>query len=108
MKIIIAAFALAIASPAVAQTAPVGPAADPHAQHQPGQHPQTPLPGQPQGTPQGQHQGHGMQGGCCADRNGNGRMDCCENMAAGSSCSCCGARTPQAALHPQPQGTQNH
>lgn len=99
MKIIIAAFALAIASPAVAQTAPAGPAADPHAQHQPGQH---------QGAPQGHHQGHDMQGGCCADRNGNGRMDCCENMAAGSSCSCCGARTPQAAPQSQPQGHQNH
>ena len=82
MKIIIAAFALAIASPALAQTAPAGQPAD-HSQHQQGQ----------------QHQGHGEGCACCADRNGNGRMDCCENMGQA------GQRQPAPA---QPQGHQNH
>lgn len=91
MKIIVAAFALAIASPAFAQAAPAGQPAD-HSQHQPGQHQ-----GQHQGMPHGQ--GHGEGCACCADRNGNGRMDCCENM--GQS----GQRQPAPA---QPQGHQNH
>ena len=88
MKIIIAAFALAIASPAVAQTAPAAQPAD-HSQHQQGQH---------QGMPHGQ-QGQGEGCACCADRNGNGRMDCCENMGQA------GQRPPAPA---QPQGHQNH
>ena len=78
MKFITSAFALAIAFPAAAQTAPAQPQAQPgqhgqhqghdqHGQHQPGQHGQH----QP-----GQHEGHGD--GCCADRNNDGRMDCCE------------------------------
>ena len=87
MKIIVAAFALAIASPAVAQTAPAAPPAD-HTQHQQGQH---------QGMPQ--VQGHGEGCACCADRNGNGRMDCCETMGQA------GQRQPAPA---QPQGHQNH
>ena len=70
MKIIAAAFALALASPALAQTAPAAQPAD-HSQHQQGQHQ-----GHQQGTPPGQ--GHGEGCACCADRNGNGRMDCCE------------------------------
>lgn len=105
MKIIIAAFALAIASPAVAQTAPTGTAAD-HARHQHGNH-QPHQPGQHQ---QGQHQGmaHGQSGqegrgassSCCADRNGNGRMDCCEGMAQA------GESRPNSGVQPQVQ--QNH
>ena len=88
MKYLIGAIALIIASPAAAQTAPVtqqqghsaaqhqqhGQAPAGHGQHQPGSH-------QP-----GQHQGHGE--GCCADRNNNGRMDCCENMQPGQRCCC--------------------
>lgn len=91
MKIIIAAFALAIASPAFAQSAPAGQPAD-HSQHQQGQH---------QGMPHDQHgqQGHGEGCACCADRDGDGRMDCCENMGEA------GQRQPAPA---QPQGHQNH
>ena len=82
MKIIVAAFALAIASPAFAQTAPAAQPAD-HSQHQPSQ-----------------HQGHAD---CCADRNGNGRMDCCEQSAqAGDRRGCCPA--PAAQSGGQPQG----
>ena len=83
MKTFVSAIALVIASPALAQTAPAQPQQDhgQHAQHQQhGQH------GQHQ--QEGQHQQHGQhQGGehaahdCCADRNDNGRMDCCEQAA---------------------------
>ncbi|HEV2866027.1 MAG TPA: hypothetical protein VGX37_05895 [Allosphingosinicella sp.] len=78
MKIIIGAIALAFAVPAAAQNAPAG-------QHQ----------GHDQHQGNGQHQGHGQQqpgqhqeheGGCCADRNGDGRMDCCEGQG-GEGCS---------------------
>ena len=102
MKILMTAIALVIASPAVAQTAPAqAPEHGQHRQHGQGQHQgHAPQPGQ---TP---HQGHGEQGGCCADRNGNGRMDCCERMAAGSSC--CAERTPQPAPAAQPQGHSGH
>ena len=93
MKIIIAAIALAIAFPAAAQTAPATP--EHHGQHQPGQHGQQ---GHDQHQP-GHPQGH--EDGCCADRNNNGRMDCCENMAQGAE------RTTDPA-QPQPQGHQNH
>ena len=84
MKIIVTAIALAIAAPAMAQTGGQqghaqhqgqaqhqGHNQAQHSQHQ-GQHGQH---GQHQPS---QHQGHGD---CCADRNGNGRMDCCEQSA---------------------------
>lgn len=81
-----AALAFAVATPAAAQTAPATqhqghaqhgtPQSGGHAQHQ----------GQGQQPGHDQHQGHDMQSGCCADRNNNGRMDCCENMAEGQSC----------------------
>lgn len=96
MKIIVTAIALAFATSAAAQTAPAPaphhPAAD-HAGHQ--------------AAPAQSHAGHAMQGGCCADRNGNGRMDCCENMAAGSGG--CASHARPAAPQPQshPQGHQN-
>ena len=107
--IIIAAFSLVIASPAAAQTAP---AANPHQGHNMSQmqghaghaqHAQHSQHGQTQGSgQQGQHQGHNMQDGCCADRNNNGRMDCCENMPAGQSC------CPQHQARPaQPQAQPN-
>jgi len=96
MKILIGAIALVIASPAMAQTAPQ---ADPHAQHQPGQHPsdqhQMPQHQMPQ------HEGQGAQGGCCADRDGDGRMDCCQHMAQAAEHRDCCAERPAAA---QPQG----
>jgi len=75
MKIIIAAIAFTIAVPATAQTAPA-PQQD-HSQHQ--QHGQQDHDHSQHGEhQQGQHEEHG---GCCADRNGNGRMDCCEGQA---------------------------
>ena len=77
MKYLVATLALAFAAPVAAQTAPAHQDHQQHGQHQ-----------------QGQHQGHGD--GCCADRNGNGRMDCCERMAAqsGSGCACCSEQRP--------------
>lgn len=85
MKYIISAIALVIAAPAAAQTAPA-PQHQGHGQHQ-----------QHQGH--GQPAGHGEPGGCCADRNGNGRMDCCEGMAQSGDRP--GQAAPPAA---QPQG----
>ena len=83
MKIIVTAIALAFAFPAAAQTAPAQHAD--HAQHQPGQHQHGQGHADHQGQhQQGQHEGH--EGGCCADRNNNGRMDCCEE---GGSCEGC-------------------
>ena len=117
MKILVAAFALAIASPAFAQGAPDNSHAQhqPQGQHQPGQH------GSPQGMTHGQHQPgqhdhhQGMQHGqdeghaghgCCADRDGNGRMDCCEAVnEAGQECGCCEQAAP---AEGQPQGHQHH
>lgn len=90
------AVALAIASPAAAQTAPVQQPQG-HAQHQPGQ-------GHDQ---HGQMPAHGAQGGCCADRDGDGRMDCCQHMAeARDRRGCCQERAPQPA--PEPQAHQGH
>ena len=109
MKIVITAMALVFALPAAAQTAPA-PQHQDHQQHQgqaqaqPGQH-QMAQHSQHQAGQQGQHQGHDMRSGCCADRNNNGRMDCCENMAQDRNC-CQHGTTP--AQQPQPQGHQNH
>ncbi len=85
--LLIAAVALVIAAPAAAQTAPA-PQHQGHAQL--GQGMDHSQHGQPQSGQHGQHQGgqpqgHGNMGDCCADRNGNGRMDCCENMAPAAS-----------------------
>ena len=101
MKNLVTAIALAFALPAAAQTAPVAPQPAPHAQHQMGQHQM----GQHQSGEHAQHQAQGSAGGCCADRNGNGRMDCCEGMAQGDARQ---QRTPQPAPQPQPQTHQNH
>lgn len=90
MKIIASAIALAFALPAAAQTAPAqqqdhaqheqhGTAAKaPHADHAGHQMPM----GNPGDGQKDQHQGHAMKDGCCADKDGNGKMDCCEKMAA--------------------------
>ena len=111
MKIVITAIALVFALPAAAQTAPA-PQHQDHQQHQgqahaqPGQHQMTQH-SQHQAGQQGQHQGHDMRSGCCADRNNNGRMDCCENMAQGDGRECSDhGMTP--AQQPQPQSHQNH
>ena len=107
MKYLLAAAALVIAAPAVAQTAPA-PDHSAHAQHpaqgQQGGHDQH---GQHQPGQQGQHQGHAMAMDCCADRNGNGQMDCCENMPAGREC-CCEHGEGHGASHGQAGEPQNH
>ena len=95
MKLVLTAMALVFAVPAAAQTAPAAQHQG-HQDHQ-GQHGQH----QP-----GQHEGHGMRDGCCADRNGNGRMDCCENMAQGHERGEHGQRP--ASQQAQPSGHQNH
>ena len=108
MKILVSAIALSFAVPAAAQTAPVAQPPQDHSQHQqPGNsapaghsgHAGHQIPhGQHQGGEHGQHQGHAM--GCCADRNNNGRMDCCEHMA--------GEHQAQPAQPAQPQAHDNH
>lgn len=99
--LLIGALAFAFASPVAAQTAP----ANPHQGHDMSQmqgHSGHAQHGQTQGSGQhGQHQGHNMQGDCCADRNGNGRMDCCENMPADRNC-CEQHQGHQAQAQPQP------
>jgi Ni/Co efflux regulator RcnB len=110
MKILVTAMALVLAAaPAAAQTAPAQ-HQDPQqhqasqsGQHQMAQHAQH---AQHQGA-QGQHQGQAMQDGCCADRNGNGQMDCCENMPEGREC-CCEHGEGHGAQQAQPSGHQNH
>ena len=118
MKIFSTAIALTFALPAAAQTAPAPAQHQGHAQHQ--QHGSGGHAGHgghqaPQGQQggqhgqHGQHQGHATQADCCADRNGNGRMDCCETMAADSSCCCQGRGEQAAGQQPaQPQSHQNH
>jgi hypothetical protein len=98
---LIAAITLLIAAPAAAQTAPAQPAQD-HSQHNMQGHAAPAQQGQPQGGQHDQHQGHAM-GDCCADRNNNGRMDCCENMPQGRSC----CEEHQPAPPAQPQGQPN-
>lgn len=105
MKYSIVALALAFASPALAQA--------PAAQHQGhANYQQAPAQdhsqhGQPQNGQQDPHQGHAAMAGCCADRNDNGRMDCCENMASGGSSRPERAQAP-AATQAQPQAHSNH
>jgi hypothetical protein len=110
MKIFVTAIALAIAAPAAAQTAPTGQQHQDHAQHRQhgssGQAGHRGQQGQQESGQHDQHQGHGMQSGCCADRNGNGRMDCCEGMTAGSG-GCCRER-PAQPREQQPAAPQAH
>jgi hypothetical protein len=82
MKYLIGAIALIIAAPAAAQTAPVAQ----HQSHDSMQHQQ----GQAEHDQHqpGHQEGHGAMDGCCQDRNGNGRMDCCEDMPPGERCCC--------------------
>lgn len=101
MKIIASAIALAFAVPVVAQTAPAQPQHPDHSQAAHAATAQAPHAGHAghQMPPaEGSHKGHAMKDGCCADRDGNGKMDCCEKMAAKSE-------PDQTA---QPQGHQNH
>lgn len=70
MKILIAAVALTIASPAFGQ------GADPHAGHHQGQE---------------QHKGgHEEHKSCCEQKDADGtRKDCCEKMKDGKAMACC-------------------
>lgn len=104
MKIIMTAMALAFALPAAAQTqsAPAehqGHAGMDHAAH--AQHQQ----GRSQDGQSDGHKEHAMKDGCCADRNGNGRMDCCEG-AEGDRPGCCKEQPGKRAT--QPQSHQDH
>ncbi len=73
MKYLVAAFAVAIATPAAAQQQP---APQGHGQHGPAQH---------QSHGQGQHQGHGQQGQ--AQHQGHGQNH--GGHGSGESCPCC-------------------
>jgi hypothetical protein len=77
MKYLLATLALTLAAPVAAQTAPAHQGRQQHGQHQPAQHQRHDQHGQHQ---QGQHNCP-----CCADRNGNARMDCCEEAQAPSA-----------------------
>lgn len=67
MKILMAAIALTIASPAFAQTA------DPHAGHG-----------------GGHEKGHEQHKSCCERKDADGtRKDCCEKMTDGKAMDCC-------------------
>ena len=106
MKIIIGAIALSIAMPAAAQTAPAHSAHQDHSQHQSrgaaAATPQDPHSGHqmPADTSKkgehDQHKGHAMKDGCCADKDGNGKMDCCEKMGASTK-----PKTGEQAAQPQ-------
>ena len=104
-----AAAALAFATPAAAQPARTPPAAatctPEHAAMghctMPSQN-QMPSQGS-QGGQGGQAMNHGKMSDCCRDANGNGKMDCCENMGAAVQ-----SPTAPHAPVPQPQAHQGH
>lgn len=89
MKMMLAAIAMTIASPAVAQTAAP---ADAHAQHaQHAQHAsQTGAADHAAHMEHANgHEGHDMAGGCC-EKDADARMACCEKMKAeGKKMACC-------------------
>ena len=108
MKIIVSAIALAFATTAAAQTAPTPqPQTQDHQSHGPMHHGQQGQMEHGQDRPDhaGLHEGHGAMADCCADRNGNGRMDCCEGMEPGDVRHGQPPAQPEA---PQPQSHQNH
>jgi hypothetical protein len=114
--LIAATAALAFATPAAAQPAPApAPAATCTPEHaamghctmaarpsQPQSHQGHQMPREVQG---GQVMSHGQMSGCCRDANGNGKMDCCENMGAAMPAPSQGGRPAPA---PQPQPHQGH
>ena len=51
----------------------------------------------------GQATSHGQMSGCCRDANGNGKMDCCENMGAAAH-----GPASRGATAPQSQAHQSH
>jgi hypothetical protein len=113
--IIFAAAAALAATPAAAQPVPVPapatictpehaamghctlPAQAPQAQSHQGHQ----MPAQNQ--PGGQAMNHGQMSDCCRDANGNGKMDCCENMGAAVQ-----SPTSRQTPVPQPQAHQGH
>ena len=107
MKIITAAIALAFAMPAAAQTAPAGhhgQAGADHAQH--ARHGQQAPADSDSGH--AERQDHAMCEGDCADRDGNGRMDCCDRMAAAGKVGACEHGRQQTDRQPaQPQPDRN-
>ncbi len=87
MKLMLAAIALTIASPALAQTAP----ANPHADHAAQTMQAAPVEHSEHGTTSGAdpHAGHEMAGGCC-EQGADGKMACCDMMKAeGNEMACC-------------------
>lgn len=82
MKLFLAAVALTIASPALAQ-------ADPHAGHGGAGHEgHAPPAGAQKDAPADPHAGHDMKG--CCEGKGEGKMDCCAKMKAeGKKMACC-------------------
>jgi hypothetical protein len=116
--LIAAAAAFSFAAPAAAQPASAAaPASTCTAEHAAMGHcTMAARPGQAQSrqenqTPSGaqaaaqarQTMSHGQMSGCCRDANGNGKMDCCENMGAAVP----GATSGHAPA-PQPQAHQGH
>jgi copper resistance protein B len=110
-----AAAALAFAAPAAAQPvptpAPASTCTPEHAamghctmpsQPQARQGNQTPSQGA-QGSQSGQAMNHGQMSDCCRDADGNGEMDCCENMGAAVQ-----SPTAPHAPAPKPQANQGH
>lgn len=115
--LIAAAAAFSFAAPAAAQPASAAaPASTCTAEHAAMGHCTMAQPRQTQSrqgnqTPSGAQPGgqasqaisHGEMSGCCRDANGNGKMDCCENMGAAVP----GATSGHAPA-PQPQAHQGH
>lgn len=88
MKLMLAAIALTIASPALAQTAAP---ADAHADHAAHATQAAPVDHSAHGAGSNgnPHADHEMAGGCC-EKMGDGKMPCCEKMkAAGKKMDCC-------------------
>ena len=110
-----AAAALAFATPAAAQRAPTPPpAATCSPEHvamghctmpsQPQSRQGNQMPGQgSHGAQDGQAVNHGQTSDCCRDVNGNGKMDCCENIGAAVQ-----SPTAPQARAPKPQAHQGH
>lgn len=111
ITLIAAVAALAFATPAAAQpAAQPAPATTCTPEHAAMGHctmaaqPPQPAPARGQhGDHGGQSMSHGQMADCCRDANGNGKMDCCENMGAA-------VQSPSARQAPaaQPQAHQGH
>ena len=112
MKMLFTAIAMMIASPALAQAAPVATGAD-HSAHaaQAVSRSQSAPSGAPAADP---HAGHDMSGGMdCCKKGADGTMACCAKMKAeGNSMACCdkmkaGEKTDQAPAAADPHAGHN-